>query len=54
MFDQKCLDLAEYFAPEQTPEVQAELAERIQDSIEIFLGADVALSQTGVKIETVE
>ncbi len=37
MFDSKCLHLAEHFAPELTPETQAELAELIQETVEAFL-----------------
>lgn len=37
MFDPKCLELAEYFAPELNAATQRELAQEIQDAIEAFL-----------------
>lgn len=36
MFDTKCLDLAEYFLPEDAPETK-DLAQIIQDAIEDYL-----------------
>lgn len=36
MFDPKCLELAEYFLPKASDVVKRELAQLIQDSVEMF------------------